>query len=260
MRFDIITIFPELFGALLDCGILRRARQNRILEVRLVDLRCFTTDKHRSVDDRPFGGGEGMVLMPGPLFAAVEHCRGEAGTSACRVVLLTPQGRTWSQRAAEEHAAIEHIVLICGRYEGVDQRVVECLVDEEISIGDYVLCGGEIPAMVILESVVRLLPGALGNQASSQNESFSTGILDYPQFTRPAVFRGMAVPEVLLSGDHARIEKWRRESARRRTREKRPELVADGAGGPSPAESTPGSDSEVELESRKLGLKRRSLL
>lgn len=259
MRFDIITIFPELFGALLDCGILRRARRGGILEVRLVDLRDFAADKHRSVDDRPFGGGEGMVLMPGPLFAAVEHCRGEAGASGCRVVLLTPQGRTWSQRAAEEYAAIGHIVLICGRYEGVDQRVVECLVDEEISIGDYVLSGGEIPAMVILESVVRLLPGALGNRASSENESFSTGILDYPQFTRPAVFRGMAVPEVLLSGDHARIEKWRRESARQRTREKRPELVADQAGGASQAESTSGPDSEVELESKKLELKRRSL-
>jgi tRNA (guanine37-N1)-methyltransferase len=258
MRFDIITIFPELFGALLDCGILRRARQSGILEVRLVDLRDFTADKHRSVDDRPFGGGEGMVLMPGPLFAAVEHCRGEAGASGCRVVLLTPQGRTWSQRAAEAYAAIDHIVLICGRYECVDQRVVECLVDEEISIGDYVLCGGEIPAMVVLESVVRLLPGALGNRASSLNESFSTGILDCPQFTRPAVFRGMAVPEVLLSGDHARIAEWRRESARRRTRERRPELVADEAGGPPAAGSGSGSDGEIEPDSRKLGLKRRS--
>jgi tRNA (guanine37-N1)-methyltransferase len=251
MRFDIITIFPELFTTLLDCGILRRARQGGMLDVRLVDLRQFTSDKHRSVDDRPFGGGEGMVLMPGPLFAAVEHCRGEAGAPGGRVVLLTPQGRTWSQRAAAEFAAIDHIVLICGRYEGVDQRVVECLVDEEVSIGDYVLCGGEVPAMVILESVVRLLPGALGNLASSLNESFSTGILDYPQFTRPAVFRGMAVPEVLLSGDHARIERWRRESARQRTRERRPELFTESAGGPSPDAGKSGSESKVGVESKK---------
>ncbi|MBM3792106.1 MAG: tRNA (guanosine(37)-N1)-methyltransferase TrmD [Acidobacteria bacterium] len=225
MRFDIITIFPELFAAFLETGIVRRARQGGTVDIRIVNLRDFAGDKHRSVDDRPYGGGEGMVLMPGPLFEAVEQCRGQDSPGSSQVVLLTPQGRTWSQAEAVEATSVAHWILICGRYEGVDQRVIDCLVDREASIGDYVLCGGEIPAMVILESVIRLLPGALGNQASAVNESFSSGILDYPQYTRPAEFRGMAVPEVLLSGDHARIEKWRREQAATKTRERRPELM-----------------------------------
>ena len=189
-----------------------------------INLRDFTTDRHRSVDDRPYGGGEGMVFMPGPLFDAVEYCRREAHPGS-QVVLLTPQGRTWRQDVAEEFAAIPHVILICGRYEGIDQRVVDTLVDREISIGDFVLTGGEIPATVILDSVIRLLPGALGNSDSARNESFSTGLLDYPQYTRPAVFRGMAVPEVLVSGDHARIERWRREQALERTVQVRPELA-----------------------------------
>ncbi len=225
MRFDIITIFPELFDSLLECGILRKARRSRLVDVRIVNLRDFAEDRHRSVDDRPYGGGEGMVLMPGPLFAAVEFCRGAEAFPQCQVVLLTPQGNTWNQKMALEFAAVPHTILICGRYEGVDQRVIDCLVDREISIGDYVLAGGEIPAMVILESVVRLVPGVLGNEASAVNESFCTGLLDYPQYTRPSVFRGMAVPEVLLSGDHARIERWRREKASERTRQRRPEMV-----------------------------------
>jgi tRNA (guanine37-N1)-methyltransferase len=225
MRIDIITIFPEMFDGVLECGIVRRARQSRILDVRLVNPRDFTSDKHRTVDDRPYGGGEGMVLMPGPLFDAVEFCRGQESGEEVQVVLLSPQGKLWSQKLALEFATIPHAILICGRYEGVDQRVVDKLVDREISIGDVVLTGGEIPAMVILDSVVRFLPGALGNKESAVNESFCTGLLDYPQYTRPVEFRGMSVPEVLLSGDHARIDRWRKERALQKTRECRPEMV-----------------------------------
>jgi tRNA (guanine37-N1)-methyltransferase len=227
MRFDIITIFPELFQNVLQFGMLRRACQAGQIVVRIVDLRDFTTDRHRSVDDRPFGGGEGMVLMPGPLFQAVEFCRGENAGQRCQVALLSPQGRTWSQEMAGEFAAIPHVILICGRYEGVDQRVIDCLVDREVSIGDFILSGGELPAMVVLESVVRLIPGVLGNQASAVNESFCAGLLDCPQYTRPAVFRGISVPEVLLSGDHARIERWRRERALEKTRLRRPEMIRE---------------------------------
>jgi tRNA (guanine37-N1)-methyltransferase len=225
MRIDIITIFPELFDGVLECGIVRRALQSRILDVRIVNLRDFTSDRHRTVDDRPYGGGEGMVLMPGPLFDAVEFCRGQESRAEARVVLLSPQGKLWSQKLALEFATIPHAIVICGRYEGVDQRVVDSLVDGEVSIGDFILTGGEIPAMVILDSVVRLLPGALGNKESALNESFCTGLLDYPQYTRPVEFRGMSVPEVLLSGDHARIDRWRKERALQKTRECRPEMV-----------------------------------
>jgi len=227
MRFDIITIFPELFTGVLECGILRRAIEAGKIVVRIVDLRDFTADRHRSVDDRPYGGGEGMVFMPGPLFDAVESCCGEEKDPASTVVLLTPQGKTWSQQMASEFNTLSHVVLICGRYEGVDQRVIDQLVDAEISIGDFVLSGGEIAAMVVLDSVTRLIPGVLGNSNSAVNESFSSGLLDYPQYTRPAVFRGLNVPEVLLSGNHAEIEKWRREQALARTRQKRPEMVSE---------------------------------
>jgi len=223
MRIDVVTIFPELFTAVLDCGILRRARNSGVVDVRLINLREFTTDKHRSVDDRPYGGGEGMVFMPGPLFEAVEFCL--KGEKRAQVVLLSPQGQIWSQALAEEFSSMEHVVLICGRYEGVDQRVVDHLIDREVSIGDFILTGGEIPAMVVLDSIARLTPGALGSKDSALNESFSTGLLDYPQYTRPAEFRGMAVPEVLLSGNHAEIERWRRAQAVENTIQKRPELV-----------------------------------
>ena len=225
MRFDIITVFPELFAGVLECGIIRRARQSGLVDVRIVNLRDFAKDRHRSVDDRPYGGGEGMVFMPAPLFEAIEFCRGKEGDRNSQVVLLTPQGKTWSQNLAAEFATIAHLMLICGRYEGVDQRVIDCLVDREISIGDFILTGGEIPAMVVLDSVVRLIPGALGCRDSAINESFSTGLLDYPQYTRPAEYRGHAVPDVLLSGDHARIEKWRREQALEKTKRSRPELI-----------------------------------
>jgi len=225
MIFDIITVFPELFTGVLECGILNRASKSGLVDVRIVNLRDFTTDRHRSVDDRPYGGGEGMVFMPAPLFEAIEFCRNTQKGMDSRVVLLTPQGKTWSQKYAEELSTISHLILICGRYEGVDQRVIDCLVDNEISIGDYVLMGGEIPAMVILDSVVRLLPGALGKWESTLNESFSNGLLDYPQYTRPAEYRGNPVPEVLLSGDHEKIAKWRKQKALEKTEQIRPELL-----------------------------------
>jgi tRNA (guanine37-N1)-methyltransferase len=225
MRFDIISVFPELFAGVLECGIMRRAQQSALVDVRLINLRDFARDRHRSVDDRPYGGGEGMVFMPAPLFEAVEFCRGTHKDENSQVVLMTPQGKTWSQNLAAEFATISHLILICGRYEGVDQRVIDSLVDREISIGDFILTGGEIPAMVVLDSVVRLIPGALGCGDSAVNESFSAGLLDYPQYTRPAEYRGLAVPEVLLSGDHARIEKWRREQALEKTKRARPELI-----------------------------------
>jgi tRNA (guanine37-N1)-methyltransferase len=226
MRFDIISVFPELFSGALECGIIRRARQSGLVDVRLVNLRDFAKDKHKSVDDRPYGGGEGMVFMPAPLFEAIEFCRSSEGNNAAQVVLLTPQGKPWSQDLAAEFATISNLILICGRYEGVDQRVIDCLVDREISIGDFVLTGGEIPAMVLLDSIVRLIPGALGCKESAINESFSTGLLDYPQYTRPAEYRGYTVPEVLLSGDHARIERWRKEKALDKTKRARPELMS----------------------------------
>jgi tRNA (guanine37-N1)-methyltransferase len=225
MRFDIITVFPELFAGVLECGIIRRARQSGLTDVHLVNLRDFAKDKHRSVDDRPYGGGEGMVFMPAPLFESVESCRRAEGGEGSQVVLLTPQGKPWSQDLAAKFAKFKHLILICGRYEGVDQRVIDHLVDWEISIGDFVLTGGEIPAMVVVDSVVRLIPGALGRWESAVNESFSTGLLDYPQYTRPAEYRGYTVPEVLLTGDHAKIEKWRKEKALEKTKRARPELV-----------------------------------
>lgn len=225
MRFDIITIFPQIFDGVFDHGITRRAIESGIANIRILNLRDFATDKHNSVDDRPYGGGEGMVFMPDPLFQAVEYCQGGPKSSLHHVVLLSPQGRTWSHEMAAEYARIPHIILICGRYEGVDQRVVDALVDREISIGDFILSGGEIPAMVLVDSVVRLLPGVVGNEDSIANESFSTGLLDYPQYTRPAEYRGMRVPEVLLSGDHARIERWRKERALEKTRQNRPEMM-----------------------------------
>ncbi len=214
-----------MFAGILDYGIVHRACTSGLVDVRIVNLRDFATDRHRSVDDRPYGGGEGMVFMPAPLFEAVEFCRGTRKDTGSRVVLLTPQGGTWSQEHAEEFSTISHLILICGRYEGVDQRVIDCLVDSEISIGDFILTGGEIPAMVILDSVVRLLPGALGRWESTINESFSSGLLDHPQYTRPAEYRGHAVPEVLLSGNHEKIEQWRKQKALEKTKRIRPELL-----------------------------------
>jgi tRNA (guanine37-N1)-methyltransferase len=230
LRFDIITIFADFFREAIDYGIVRRARAAGLVEIRAHDLRQWTSDKHRTVDDRPFGGGDGMVLKPEPLFAGVEALTGanerkhyKAGT---RVILLSAQGQSFSQAFAKELSeTASQVVLLCGRYEGVDERVSEALVTDEVSIGDYVLSGGEPAALVIMDAVVRLLPGALGSETSAVNESFSEDLLDHPQYTRPPDFRNMKVPEVLLSGNHAEIERWRKKAATEKTRRNRPDLL-----------------------------------
>jgi len=251
MKFHIVTIFPDFFHGPVDYGIVRRAREAGLIDIHIHDLRAFTHDKHQTVDDRPFGGGEGMVLKPEPVFECVDKLgfapRAERITGNARqsVVLLSAQGRRFDQKLAAELATLDEIVLICGRYEGVDERVNTALADREISIGDYVLSGGELGAAVILDTVSRLLPGALGNEASSQQESFtadntpheapsaadstcsSGGLLDYPHFTRPAEFRGIPIPEVLLSGDHEKIRRWRRRSALAKTLRNRPDLLGE---------------------------------
>ncbi len=229
MRFDVITIFPEYFSGPLDHGIVRRAREAKLLDVRLTDLRDFTPDRHRTVDDRPFGGGAGMVLKPEPVFAAVEKLRED---SAARVILLSPQGPLFTQSTASRLAELDRVILICGRYEGVDERVAVNLADEELSVGDFVLSGGEPAAMLVIDAVTRLLPGALGNEESAAQDSFSDGVdgaggvLDYPHYTRPAQFRDLAVPEVLLSGHHEQVRRWRRKMALGKTLQHRPELLA----------------------------------
>jgi tRNA (guanine37-N1)-methyltransferase len=276
MRFDLITIFPEFFSGPLDHGILRRARETGLVNVNIQDLREFTKDKHRSVDDRPFGGGEGMVLKPAPLFEAVESLLGRSMGDAAQpeppdpktaIVLLSAAGRLFHQETARRFARLDRILFICGRYEGVDERVATHLATEEISIGDYVLSGGELAAMLILDSVTRLLPGALGNEASSQNESFvatanpvdvatevakdseggapndSTSrhpalatrhfLLDYPHYTRPAEYRGWPVPDVLIGGNHAEVAKWRSAAAWEKTRRNRPDLLGPDLLGPA---------------------------
>lgn len=250
MRFDLITIFPEFFAGPLAHGIVRRAREAGLIDVGVQDLRAFTKDRHRTVDDRPFGGGEGMVMKPEPLFEAVESLLGRGADDAAKrrpnapgtaIVLLSAAGRLFDQQTARRYAALERIVFICGRYEGVDERVAQYLATEEISIGDFVLSGGELPAALIMDAVTRLLPGALGNEASTQNESFSEILsslpsgeyvptvnrvsLDFPHYTRPADFRGWTVPEVLMSGNHAEVAKWRRAAAMEKTRRNRPDLL-----------------------------------
>ena len=222
MRIDIVTIFPEYFTGPLDAALLGKARAKGLLDIRVHDLRAHTSDRHRTVDDEPFGGGPGMVMKAQPWFDAVEAIEGFQGA---RRVLLTPAGKRFDQRTAEQLAAAPHIVLMCGRYEGIDERVATGLATDEISIGDYVLAGGEAASLVVVEAMTRLLAGVVGEPASLLEESFSTGLLDYPHFTRPAEFRGMDVPEVLLSGDHAAIERWRREQAIERTKERRPDLL-----------------------------------
>jgi tRNA (guanine37-N1)-methyltransferase len=248
MKADIVTIFPDFFRGPLDYGITRRAQEMGLVKIQVHDLREFTHDRHRTVDDRPFGGGEGMVLKPEPLFECLESMdlapRAErvAGRATQSVVLLSAQGQTFSQKIATELALLDHIVLLCGRYEGVDERVVDFLADREISIGDYVLSGGEMAAAVIVETLTRLLPGAVGNEASTRQESFtvdakvksssradstcgSNGLLDYPHYTRPGEFRGMAVPEPLMSGNHEEIRRWRRQRALEKTFRNRPDLL-----------------------------------
>jgi len=247
MKIDILTIFPDFFRGPLDYGIIRRAREGGLVTIEIHDLRAFAHDRHRTVDDRPFGGGEGMVLKPEPIFECVEMLnvtpRGQhmAGRSTESIILLSAQGQRFAQNVAQELAALERIILICGRYEGVDERVSDFLADRELSIGDYVLSGGELGAAVILDTVTRLIPGAVGNEASTQRESFtmqaelkgdgptstcaSGGLLDYPHYTRPADFRGMAVPEILVSGNHDGIRLWRRRAALEKTMRNRPDLL-----------------------------------
>jgi len=232
LRCDIITIFPAFFREAFDHGIIRRARKAGLMEIKAHDLRGWTNDKHHMVDDRPFGGGDGMVLKPEPIFTAVEDLTGATRrddyNDKLRVVLLSPQGRVLTQSLAEDFAKnAEHLVLICGRYEGVDERVAEALVTDEVSIGDYVLSGGEPAAVVLVDAVVRLLPGALGSETSALNESFSAGLLDCPHYTRPPEFRGMQVPDVLVSGNHGEIARWRREAAIEKTRRNRPDLLSN---------------------------------
>ena len=227
MHIDILTLFPQMFGSPFSTGIFQRAVERKLVSINLHNIRDCTHDKHHTVDDYAYGGGAGMILKPEPIFEAVELIRQGAGDQefVLPVVLLTPQGRCFSQDIAYELSKYSHLILICGRYEGVDERVREHLVTDEISIGDYVLSGGELAAMVVIDAVVRLLPGVLGSEASVIDDSYATGLLEYPQYTRPVVYRGWSVPQVLLSGNHAQITKWRREEAIRRTLERRPELL-----------------------------------
>ncbi len=221
MRLDIITIFPGMYEGPFTESIIKRARQQGLVEINLINPRDFTTDRHQTTDDRPYGGGAGMVMKPEPLFAAVESVR----TDTSHIILVTPQGTPFCQAIAQEMATQhDHIIMICGHYEGIDERVCEALVDQELSLGDYILTNGNIAAMVIADAIIRLIPGVLGCQDSTVDESFSEGLLEYPQYTRPEVFRGMQVPEVLLSGNHQAIAKWRHEQALSRTRRKRPDL------------------------------------
>ncbi|HSF82634.1 MAG TPA: tRNA (guanosine(37)-N1)-methyltransferase TrmD [Anaerolineales bacterium] len=223
MRFDVFTLFPEVFEPYLQTSILQRSRRSGLLEVHLHNIRDWTTDRHHVTDDEPYGGGGGMVMKPEPVFAAVEGVLGRP--PACPVILLTPQGRLFNQRIAQELSAEPRLGLICGRYEGIDERVRENLAHDEISIGDYVLTGGEIPALVLIDAIARLIPGAIGDPDGAQDDSHASGLLEYPHYTRPALFRGWQVPEVLVSGDHARIARWRRQQALLRTHERRPDLL-----------------------------------
>jgi tRNA (guanine37-N1)-methyltransferase len=231
LRVDIVTIFPEYFREAFDYGIIRRARAAELVEIKAHDLRSWTSDKHHIVDDRPFGGGDGMVLKPEPIFAAVESLTGarrrEEVAQKRRVVLLSPQGKQFTQVVAADFAECDQLVLICGRYEGVDERVSDQLVTDEVSIGDYVLSGGEPAALVVIDAVVRLIPGALGSETSATTESFSDGLLDYPHYTRPPEFAGMKVPEVLLTGHHAEIARWRKQAAEEKTKRNRPDLLKE---------------------------------
>lgn len=223
MRIDIITLFPEMFQGPFDYSIIKRAREKGIVSLNLFNLRDFSQNKHRQVDDYPYGGGQGMVIQAGPVFRAVESLRQDPPGS--RVALMCPGGATFDQDKARELAGLKQLVIVCGHYEGVDERVKESLVDEEISIGDYVLTGGEIPAMAVVDSVVRLLPGVLADPESVQEESFYRGLLEYPQYTRPEEYRGLKVPGVLLSGNHGKIRQWRRYQSLKRTLERRPGLL-----------------------------------
>lgn len=223
MRFDVFTLFPDVFTPYLETSILQRAQENQLVEVQLHNIRDWTTDRHHVCDDMPYGGGGGMVMKPEPIFTAVESILGVP--PSCRVILLTPQGRVFTQSVAQELSQHPHLGLLCGRYEGIDERVREHLVTDEISIGDYVLSGGELPALVLIDAITRLIPGALGDPEGAWDDSHATGLLEYPHYTRPPEFRQWRVPEILLSGDHAHIARWRRQQALLRTRQRRPDLL-----------------------------------
>jgi tRNA (guanine37-N1)-methyltransferase len=227
LRFDVFTLFPDVFTTYLETSIMQRARENHLVDVQLHNIRDWTTDRHHVCDDLPYGGGGGMVMKPEPIFSAVE---GVLGTPpSCPVVLLSPQGRVFTQSVAQELSQQPHLALICGRYEGIDERVIEHLVTDEISIGDYVLSGGELPALVLIDAITRLIPGALGDPEGAWDDSHATGLLEYPHYTRPPEFRTWHVPEILLSGDHPRIAKWRRQQALLRTRQRRPDILEQAA-------------------------------
>jgi tRNA (guanine37-N1)-methyltransferase len=223
LLFDVFTLFPNVFTPYLDTSILQRAREANLVDVRLHNIRDWTTDRHHVCDDIPYGGGGGMVMKPEPIFTAVESVLG--APPSCPLILLDPQGRVFTQAIAEELSQQPHLGLLCGRYEGIDERVRQHLVTDEISIGDYVLSGGELPALVLIDAITRLIPGALGDPEGAWDDSHATGLLEYPHYTRPPVFRGWGVPEVLLSGDHGRIARWRRQQALLRTRSRRPDLL-----------------------------------
>lgn len=224
MRIDVFTLFPEVFSPYLQTSILQRALQRNLAQIYLHNIRDWTTDRHHVTDDEPYGGGGGMIMKPEPIFAAIEGVLGSP--PGCPVILLTPQGRLFNQQLAVELSRQTHLALLCGRYEGVDERVREHLITDEISIGDYVLTGGELPALVMIDAIVRLLPGALGDPEAPWDDSHASGLLEYPHYTRPAEFRGWRVPEILLSGDHARLARWRRQQALLRTWQRRPDLLA----------------------------------
>ena len=225
MRIDVVTLFPEICRAPLSESIMKRAQENGIIELHVHNLRDWTTDKHHVVDDAPFGGGQGMVMKPEPIFAAVEDLKSQIPNCKPQILLMSPAGRRLDQQMAQQLSQESHLIIICGHYEGVDHRVIEHLIDLEISIGDYVLTNGAVAAVVLVDSIVRLLPGALGHEQSAADDSFSNGLLEAPQYTRPADFRGWKIPDVLLSGNHAEIAKWRKEQAIKRTRQNRPDLL-----------------------------------
>ncbi len=227
MRIDILTLFPEMFAGPFDASIIKRAREKDIISINLVNMRDFSCNKHRTVDDTPYGGGAGMVIGPEPVFNAVESIARQSGQSPGRVVLMCPTGSPFNQGLARELAGEDHLVIICGHYEGFDERIHKELVTDEVSIGDFVLTGGELPAMIVVDAVARLVPGVLGEKASAEEDSFSDGLLEYPHYTRPREFRGMEVPEVLISGHHERIRQWRRRESLIRTMVRRPDLLKD---------------------------------
>ena len=226
MRIEILTLFPEMFAGPFSSSIVKRARERGLIEINMVNIRDFSANKHHTVDDTPYGGGAGMVMGPEAIVRAVEYVRNQPGRESCRVALMCPQGRSFNQALAWDLAGEKELVIICGHYEGVDERVREMLVTDEISIGDYILTGGELPAMVVVDAVARLIPGVLGEAASVEEESFNAGLLEYPHYTRPKEYRGLAVPEVLLSGHHEEIRKWRRKQSLLRTLLRRPELLS----------------------------------